>query len=107
MPARLPACPQAARFARAHLYDEASGRLRRAFMRGPSAVQAFADDYAYLISGLLDLHSASGDVAHLQARVQYSWLAAQLACTTDSIGDVLGARGFALGGGPSRCVAPR
>ena len=46
-----PHCPQAASFVRAHLFDEATGRLRRAFMRGPSAVQGFADDYAFLIAG--------------------------------------------------------
>lgn len=40
-----PLGPQAARFVQANLYDEASGELRRSFMRGPSAVAGFADDY--------------------------------------------------------------
>ena len=32
-----------------HLWDEATGRLKRSFCRNPSAVQGFADDYSYLI----------------------------------------------------------
>jgi len=31
-----------------------------------AALQAFADDYAYVIAGLLDLYGVTGDVAHLQ-----------------------------------------
>ena len=32
-----------------HLWDEATGHLKRSFCRNPSAVQGFADDYSYLI----------------------------------------------------------
>lgn len=51
---------------RSKLYDESSGQLRRCFTRGPSAVYGFADDYAHVIAGLLELFAATGDVAHLQ-----------------------------------------
>ncbi|KAI3426373.1 hypothetical protein D9Q98_008745 [Chlorella vulgaris] len=62
----LQAAIKAAAFVKHHLYDSSSRRLRRAFTRGPSAVQAFSDDYACMIAGLLDLHAVTGDVAHLQ-----------------------------------------
>ena len=58
---------QAASFVHCRLYDEASGRLLRSYMSGPSPVGGFADDYAAMIRGLLDLYEAGGDVAHLQA----------------------------------------
>ena len=48
-PRYLAAALAAAAFARENLYDEGSGRLRRAFTRGPSEVLGFSDDYAYLV----------------------------------------------------------
>ena len=60
------AATAAAAFAKKNLYDEATGQLRRAFTKGPSAVAAFSDDYAHLIAGLLELYSATGCVSHLQ-----------------------------------------
>ena len=50
--------PQAAEFVHAKLWDPESKRLRRSFRVGPSAAQGFADDYAYMIAGLLDLYQA-------------------------------------------------
>lgn len=41
---------QAADFVRQQLWDGSTKRLRRSFCRNPSAVQGFADDYAFLIS---------------------------------------------------------
>ena len=41
---------QVAEFMQHHLWDETTQRLRRSFCRNPSAVQGFADDYAFLIS---------------------------------------------------------
>jgi uncharacterized protein YyaL (SSP411 family) len=38
-------------FARAYLCDTDSGRLRRSFCRGTSAVYGFSSDYVYLIAG--------------------------------------------------------
>ena len=49
-----------ARFVKANLWDGQKQRLLRSFLSGPSDVEGFADDYAYLISGLLDLHSVTG-----------------------------------------------
>ena len=50
---------QAAEFARAKLWDPETKHLRRSFRLGPSAAQGFADDYAYMIAGLLDLYQVS------------------------------------------------
>jgi uncharacterized protein YyaL (SSP411 family) len=52
---------QAAQFVRDKLWDPETSRLRRSFRLGPSAAAGYADDYAYLISGLLDLYQ----VCHL------------------------------------------
>ena len=54
-----------ANFVKAHLWDSQKQRLLRSFLSGPSDVEGFADDYAYLISGLLDLHSATGETQWL------------------------------------------
>ena len=62
----LEAAQHAVSFLRENLYDESSGKLQRAFTRSASAVGAFSDDYAHLISGLLDLYFATGEVGHLQ-----------------------------------------
>lgn len=61
----LQAAIKAAEFVQQHLWDESSRRLRRSFCRNPSAVQGFADDYSYLISGLLQLYSVTGDTRWL------------------------------------------
>ncbi len=61
---------RAAEFARDKVWDADARRLRRSFCRGPSDVGGFADDYAFLVSGLLDLHAASGDAQWLQFALQ-------------------------------------
>ncbi|BDA44314.1 Spermatogenesis-associated protein 20 [Coccomyxa sp. Obi] len=61
---------RAAEFARDKVWDAKQKRLRRSFCRGPSDVGGFADDYAFLISGLLDLHAASGDEQWLRFALQ-------------------------------------
>ncbi|KAH9930526.1 Six-hairpin glycosidase-like protein [Epithele typhae] len=48
-----------AAFVRRNLYDEASGTLSRSFREGKGPVGQ-ADDYAFLIQGLLDLYEAGG-----------------------------------------------
>lgn len=53
----------AAEFVRTHLYPE--GGLLRSYREGPGATAAFAEDYACLIAGLLDLYEAGFDAAHL------------------------------------------
>ncbi|KAL9435731.1 hypothetical protein AB3S75_021907 [Citrus x aurantiifolia] len=47
---------RAASFIRRHLYDEQTHRLQHSFRNGPSKAPGFLDDYAFLISGLLDLY---------------------------------------------------
>ena len=53
-------------FIRQHLYDADSGILRRSYREGAAAVEGFAEDYAFLIQGLLDLFAAGFDAAHLE-----------------------------------------
>ncbi len=56
---------QAADFVRSKLWESEKKRLRRSFRQGPSPTQGFADDYAYLIAGLLDLYEASAGLGCL------------------------------------------
>ncbi len=63
--ADLAAARRAAGFIREHLYRAESGTLLRSYREGPAAVAGFADDYAFLIQGLLDLYTAEFDPAHL------------------------------------------
>jgi len=61
----LEAAEKAAAFIKAELWDEATGTLRRVWRAGASAAPSFAADYAFLISGLLDLYAATFDDAYL------------------------------------------
>ncbi len=61
-PAFLRAAQKAARFIRDNLFDEKTGELRRSYREGPAEIHGFASDYAFLISGLLDLYAADFDV---------------------------------------------
>ncbi|XWS46704.1 hypothetical protein CRYUN_Cryun14cG0091000 [Craigia yunnanensis] len=51
---------KAANFIRRHLYNEQTHRLQHSFRNGPSKAPGFLDDYAFLISGLLDLYECGG-----------------------------------------------
>ncbi|MDQ6911604.1 MAG: thioredoxin domain-containing protein [Verrucomicrobiota bacterium] len=62
----LRAAENAARCVRTHLYDAANKTLVRNYRQGRSAVEGFADDYAFVIQGLLDLYEASFDVEWLK-----------------------------------------
>jgi uncharacterized protein YyaL (SSP411 family) len=55
----------AAAFVRAHLWKADEQTLLRRFREGESGVEAYAEDYAYLIFGLLELFQAGGDPAWL------------------------------------------
>lgn len=55
----LEAAKNAARFLRNHLVDPNTGRLVRSWRNGTPSTTAFAEDYAFLIQGLLDLYEAS------------------------------------------------
>jgi uncharacterized protein YyaL (SSP411 family) len=62
----LAAAEKAAHFIQKELYDPASGRLTRVFREGPGDAPGFADDYAYLISGLIDLYEATFNTSYLE-----------------------------------------
>jgi hypothetical protein len=57
---------RAAAFVRKNLFDDATGELQRSYRLGPSGIPGFATDYAFLISGLLDLYAADFDPAWLR-----------------------------------------
>jgi uncharacterized protein YyaL (SSP411 family) len=61
----LCAAQGAARFILENLFDPATGILRRSWREGPAAIHGFAADYAFLISGLLDLYFADYDLGWL------------------------------------------
>ncbi len=52
---------KAARFVREHLWQSSSQTLLRRYREGSSGVEGYAEDYAYLIFGLLELFQADGD----------------------------------------------
>ena len=60
----------AARFVKTNLYDEQNKMLYRSFREGRSNIEGFADDYAFMIQGLLDLYEASFSVGWLQWAVE-------------------------------------
>ncbi|KAJ3187697.1 spermatogenesis-associated protein 20 [Gaertneriomyces sp. JEL0708] len=69
---------QAASFFQHSMYDTSRKVLKRSFREGPGAVEGFADDYAFLIQGLLDLYEATFDESYLR------W-AAELQETQDAL----------------------
>jgi uncharacterized protein YyaL (SSP411 family) len=69
-PRYLEIATRAAKFLRANLYDEKSKLLFRNYRDGRSVVEGFADDYAFVVQGLLDLYEASFDVEWLKFATQ-------------------------------------
>ena len=62
----LQAARNAAEFIRKNLYRAGNGALLlRSYREGPANVAAFAEDYAFLIQGLLDLYEAAFDSSDL------------------------------------------
>jgi uncharacterized protein len=59
----LETAQRAADFIQRHLYQK---RLLRSYREGPSSIYAFAEDYAFLIQGLLDLYEADFDTRWLR-----------------------------------------
>ena len=65
-PRYLESATRAARFIQTELYDAQKKILFRNYRDGRSDVEAFADDYAFVIQGLLDLYEASFDTEWLK-----------------------------------------
>jgi len=77
-PRYLEIATRAAKFLSANLYDKKSKLLYRNYRKGRNDIEGFADDYAFVIQGLLDLYEASFDVEWLK-------LATELQETQDRI----------------------
>ncbi|XP_006645291.1 spermatogenesis-associated protein 20 isoform X2 [Oryza brachyantha] len=61
---------KAARFIKEKLYDASSNRLNHSYRNGPAKAPGFLDDYAFLISGLLDLYEYGGKIEWLMWAAQ-------------------------------------
>jgi uncharacterized protein len=66
-PRYLAAAQRAAAFLLKRLHDKEKGGLLRSYRGTAGAVYGFAEDYAFLIQGLLDLYEADFDVRWLQS----------------------------------------
>ncbi|ROW06046.1 hypothetical protein VMCG_04486 [Cytospora schulzeri] len=64
--AYLSGAERAAAFIRENLFDSETSMLRRVYREGPGETLGFADDYAFLVSGLIDLYEATFDDGYLQ-----------------------------------------
>jgi uncharacterized protein YyaL (SSP411 family) len=62
----LHAAVQAAEFIERELYDAKTGVLFRSWRLGRGSAEGFAEDYAFLIQGLLDLYEANFDLRWLK-----------------------------------------
>ena len=62
----LAAATRAAEFIQRELYDERSGTLYRSWRESRGTIAGFAEDYAFLIQGLLDLYEAGFEIRWLQ-----------------------------------------
>ncbi|HJW38627.1 MAG TPA: thioredoxin domain-containing protein [Candidatus Udaeobacter sp.] len=69
-PRYLEIAARGAKFLRTNLYEEKSKLLYRNYRGGRSDIEGFADDYAFVIQGLLDLYEASFDVDWLKFAVE-------------------------------------
>ena len=61
---------RAANFIRKQLWDDSRRILFRSYREGRGDIEGFADDYAFVIQGLLDLYEASFDVEWLKFATQ-------------------------------------
>jgi uncharacterized protein YyaL (SSP411 family) len=69
-PRYLEVATRAANFVRSALYDSSQRILYRSYRESRSNIEGFADDYAFVIQGLLDLYEASFDVEWLKFAMQ-------------------------------------
>ena len=65
-PAYAAAAIRAAEFVQRELFDPKTGGLFRSWREGRGAAEGFAEDYAYLIQGLLDLYETTFELRWLQ-----------------------------------------
>ena len=64
--AYLESAKKAAEFIKINLYDSSTKTLKRVFLDGPGDTDGFSDDYAFLISGLIELYQATFDSEYLR-----------------------------------------
>jgi uncharacterized protein len=69
-PRYLESATRAANFIRKQLWENSDKTLFRSHREGRSAVEGFADDYAFVVQGLLDLYEASFDFEWLKFATQ-------------------------------------
>ena len=69
---------KAAAFIRRRLYDEQTQRLHHSFRNGPSRAPGFLDDYAFLISALLDLYEFGGGIKWLVWAMELQYTQARI-----------------------------
>ena len=69
-PRYLERATRAAKFLRSNLYDEKSKLLFRNYRESRSNVEGFADDYAFVIQGALDLYEASFDIEWMKFAIE-------------------------------------
>lgn len=62
----LSAAEKAAAFIKRELYNHSTKTLTRVYREGPGTVPGFADDYAFLIDGLIELYEATFNAGYLQ-----------------------------------------
>jgi len=62
----LRAAQRAAGFIKKNLFNAETNELLRSYREGPSKIGGFAADYAFLISGLIDLYEADFDIEWLR-----------------------------------------
>jgi hypothetical protein len=62
----LEAARRAAGFVHSRLWDEQTGRLWRRYRDGEAGIEGYAEDYAFLVFGLLELFQADGGVHWLE-----------------------------------------
>ena len=65
-PEYITAAVNAVECIRKNMFDESTGTLRRVYREGPGETPGFADDYSFLISGLIDLYEATFNSEWLQ-----------------------------------------
>ena len=69
-PRYLEIATRATKFLCANLYDQSGKLLFRNYREGRSHIEGFADDYAFVIQGLIDLYEASFDVEWLKFAIE-------------------------------------